>query len=68
MREMSTHLCPDPEGTKLFRDSKDFSLGNSGRNFAGATHMNFTAADAPDLSETVSLDGALEDVTAFNRR
>jgi hypothetical protein len=44
----------------------DLALGNTGNYFENAANMNFTATDAPDLSQTTSLNGAFLSATAFN--
>ncbi|MBU6152464.1 MAG: BspA family leucine-rich repeat surface protein, partial [Chloroflexi bacterium] len=56
------------DGPKLITVSQwgGLTLGNRGGYFHDARNMNFTATDAPDLSQTTSLNGAFQGASSFN--
>ena len=56
------------DGPKLITVSQwgGLTLGNRGGNFFNARNMNFTATDAPDLSQTTNLNGAFQGALSFN--
>jgi len=56
------------DGSKLITVSQwgGLTLGNRGGYFLNASNMNFTATDAPDLSQTTNFNAAFQGASSFN--
>lgn len=56
------------DGSKLITVSQwgGLTLGNRGGYFLNASNMNFTATDAPDLSQTTNFNSAFQGASSFN--